>query len=176
METEPIDVDATEDEEDSGDKSVSHDDDRSQATGSLSEHHNRAARHNRSAHADAGHHNRSAHADADDDRSSSQDGDSDSETGSHISRERTNYYLKRSGRVTNDGCLVPKNKPNMKVDGLYKRPRGRQPEGMDWDDIRGVWIPLDTAEVNDGSVLPRNRPQLCADGSYKRPRGRHPDG
>jgi hypothetical protein len=59
---------------------------------------------------------------------------------------------------------------------LYKRPRGRQPEGMDWDDIRGVWIPLESAEVNDGSVLPRNRPQLCADGSYKRPRGRHPDG
>jgi hypothetical protein len=110
-----------------------------------------------------------------DDRSSAQSDDSDSE-GSHISRERTNYYLKRSGRVTNDGCLVPKNKPNMKVDGLYKRPRGRQPEGMDWDDIRGVWIPLESAEVNDGSVLPRNRPQLCADGSYKRPRGRHPDG
>lgn len=118
-----------------------------------------------------------------DDKSSNSTSGSDSGSGSgsdsdgsRISRERTNYYLKRSGRVTNDGCLVPKNKPNMKGDGLYKRPRGRQPEGMDWDDIRGVWIPLSPTEGNDGSVLPRNRPQLCADGSYKRPRGRHPDG
>jgi hypothetical protein len=164
METEPIEMDTT--EEDTGDKDANYDGARSQTTGSRSEHHNRAAQ----------------GGDNDNDtRSSTQDeggddSDSDSETGSHISRERTNYYLKRSGRVTNDGCLVPKNKPNMKVDGLYKRPRGRQPEGMDWDDIRGVWIPLETAEVNDGSVLPRNRPQLCADGSYKRPRGRHPDG
>jgi hypothetical protein len=163
METEPIDVDNTT-EEDTGDKdAASYDGERSQTSGSRSEHHDRAAQEGDN-----------------DTRSSTQDddgdSDSDSETGSHISRERTNYYLKRSGRVTNDGCLVPKNKPNMKGDGLYKRPRGRQPEGMDWDDIRGVWIPLDTAEVNDGSVLPRNRPQLCADGSYKRPRGRHPDG
>jgi hypothetical protein len=159
--TKPMEVDDT--TEEGGDKDASYDGERSQATGSRSEqHHNRAAQ----------------AADDNDTRSSDDDdnSDSDSETGSHISRERTNYYLKRSGRVTNDGCLVPKNKPNMKVDGLYKRPRGRQPEGMDWDDIRGVWIPLESAEVNDGSVLPRNRPQLCADGSYKRPRGRHPDG
>jgi hypothetical protein len=150
METEPIDVDV-DTEEEGDDKAVSHEGERGQAAGSPSEH--MAAQM--------------------DDRSSTE-GDSDSD--SRISRERTNYYLKRSGRVTNDGCLVPKNKPNMKVNGLYKRPRGRQPEGMDWDDLRGVWIPLDSDEVNDGSVLPRNRPQLCADGSYKRPRGRHPDG
>jgi hypothetical protein len=156
METELIDMTET-DSRISSDKDVSHDDDEQmQDAGSFSEPMATAQTH-------------------DDDRSSGQTDDSDSE-GSHISRERTNYYLKRSGRVTNDGCLVPKNKPNMKVDGLYKRPRGRQPEGMDWDDIRGVWIPLDSDEVNDGSVLPRNKPQLCADGSYKRPRGRHPDG
>ena len=167
METEPIDVDTI--EEDTGDKDASYDGERSRTTGGRSEHHNREVQEG-----DNDNDTRSSTQDSDDD--DDDDDDSDSETGSHISRERTNYYLKRSGRVTNDGCLVPKNKPNMKVDGLYKRPRGRQPEGMDWDDIRGVWIPLDTAEVNDGSVLPRNRPQLCADGSYKRPRGRHPDG
>jgi hypothetical protein len=69
--------------------------------------------------------------------------DSNSNSDSNSSRVnrrklRRRYYLKQTGRVTTDGCMVPKHVPFKMTDGTFRRPRGRRPEGMDWDYVRYV--------------------------------------
>lgn len=98
--------------------------------------------------------------------SSSSQADSDEED----QEKRTNYYLQRSGRITGEGCLVPKNKPHQAINGLYKRPRGRQPINMDWDDTRGVWIPQAGGGPNANLVA------VGGGFGQQRPRGRNPEG
>lgn len=44
-------------------------------------------------------------------------------------------------RIQNDGTVVPVTAPKQLENGLYQRPIGRQRKGMDWDAVRGVWIP-----------------------------------
>jgi hypothetical protein len=43
-------------------------------------------------------------------------------------------------RVAADGSIEPPQK-RQGADGLYQRPAGRGRKGMDWDPVRGVWIP-----------------------------------
>ena len=43
-------------------------------------------------------------------------------------------------RVAADGSIEPPQK-RKGPDGLYQRPAGRGRKGMDWDPVRGVWIP-----------------------------------
>jgi len=52
-------------------------------------------------------------------------------------------------RIQNDGTVVPVTAPKQLENGLYQRPIGRQRKGMDWDAIRGVWIPA-SDDVSQG--------------------------
>mmetsp|Transcript_42961 Transcript_42961/g.84390 ORF Transcript_42961/g.84390 Transcript_42961/m.84390 type:complete len:1144 (-) Transcript_42961:71-3502(-) len=40
-----------------------------------------------------------------------------------------------------DGAVRPVATPKQNKDGTFLRPAGRKRKGMDWDEIRGVWIP-----------------------------------
>jgi hypothetical protein len=44
-------------------------------------------------------------------------------------------------RVGADGSVKPVTTPKQDPDGLYQRPSGRTRKGMDWDPVRGVWVP-----------------------------------
>lgn len=44
-------------------------------------------------------------------------------------------------RKNDDGTVVPVTAPKMLPDGTFQRPIGRQRKGMEWDAVRGVWIP-----------------------------------
>ena len=44
-------------------------------------------------------------------------------------------------RIASDGTVAPVSKPKMTADGLYLRPAGRKRKGMEWDAVRGIWIP-----------------------------------
>jgi hypothetical protein len=45
-------------------------------------------------------------------------------------------------RIGVDGTVAPVSEPKKGKDGLYLRPAGRTRKGMDWDAVRGVWIPV----------------------------------
>ena len=45
-------------------------------------------------------------------------------------------------RIGADGTVAPVSEPKKSKDGLFQRPAGRTRKGMDWDAIRGIWIPL----------------------------------
>jgi len=45
-------------------------------------------------------------------------------------------------RHCDDGSVVPASEPKRGKDGLYIRPPGRGRLGMDWDEVRGLWVPL----------------------------------
>lgn len=44
-------------------------------------------------------------------------------------------------RHSNDGSVKPVQQPKTLPTGEFQRPIGRQRKGMDWDPIRGVWVP-----------------------------------
>ena len=44
-------------------------------------------------------------------------------------------------RIASDGTVAPVTTPKMTADGLYLRPAGRTRKGMEWDAVRGIWIP-----------------------------------
>lgn len=44
-------------------------------------------------------------------------------------------------RIAADGSVAPVSKPKMTKEGLYQRPAGRTRKGMEWDAVRGIWIP-----------------------------------
>lgn len=44
-------------------------------------------------------------------------------------------------RIGNDGTVAPVSEPKKTKDGLYMRPAGRQRKGMQWDSLRGIWVP-----------------------------------
>jgi hypothetical protein len=44
-------------------------------------------------------------------------------------------------RISSDGTVAPVSKPKMTKEGLYQRPAGRTRKGMNWDAVRGIWIP-----------------------------------
>jgi hypothetical protein len=44
-------------------------------------------------------------------------------------------------RIASDGTVAPVTKPKLTKEGLYQRPAGRTRKGMEWDSVRGIWIP-----------------------------------
>ena len=44
-------------------------------------------------------------------------------------------------RTSRDGSVAPVSEPKKTPDGLYQRPAGRQRKGMQWDAVRGIWVP-----------------------------------
>jgi hypothetical protein len=44
-------------------------------------------------------------------------------------------------RIAPDGSVMPVSEPKKTKDGLYQRPAGRTRKGMDWDAVRGIWVP-----------------------------------
>lgn len=44
-------------------------------------------------------------------------------------------------RIAPDGSVMPVSMPKKTKDGLYQRPAGRTRKGMDWDALRGIWVP-----------------------------------
>ena len=44
-------------------------------------------------------------------------------------------------RISNDGTVAPVTEPKRTADGLYQRPAGRTRKGMQWDAMRGIWVP-----------------------------------
>lgn len=45
-------------------------------------------------------------------------------------------------RISDDGTVAPVSEPKKTKDGLYQRPAGRTRKGMDWDAVRGIWVPM----------------------------------
>jgi hypothetical protein len=44
-------------------------------------------------------------------------------------------------RISADGTVAPVTEPKLNKDGLYLRPAGRTRKGMEWDAVRGIWVP-----------------------------------
>ena len=44
-------------------------------------------------------------------------------------------------RISNDGTVAPVSEPKKSKDGLYQRPAGRTRKGMQWDALKGIWVP-----------------------------------
>ena len=47
----------------------------------------------------------------------------------------------RERRINEDASFQPLRAPHKRPDGKYTRPRGRAPQGTDWDSDRGVYVP-----------------------------------
>jgi len=62
--------------------------------------------------------------------------------GSHPSKYSAE---KVKARIFSDGSVMPASTPKKTEDGLFLRPAGRQRKGMDWDPVKGKWIPIKTA-------------------------------
>jgi len=45
-------------------------------------------------------------------------------------------------RIAEDGTVKPVTMPKRDKDGLYMRPAGRTRKGMNWDAVRGMWVPM----------------------------------
>jgi hypothetical protein len=54
-------------------------------------------------------------------------------------------------RMNEDGSFHPLKPPKQKPDGKYARPAGRGPQGMDWDSIRGLYVPKKGAVITKPS-------------------------
>jgi hypothetical protein len=44
-------------------------------------------------------------------------------------------------RISSDGTVAPVSEPKRDKDGLFMRPAGRTRKGMNWDAVRGIWVP-----------------------------------
>lgn len=53
-----------------------------------------------------------------------------------------------AARVKEDGTVEPVSEPKI-IDGLYVRPAGRTRKGMDWDAVRGIWIPASNSNASN---------------------------
>lgn len=47
-------------------------------------------------------------------------------------------------RISSDGTVAPVTTPKKTKDGLFVRPAGRTRKGMEWDAVRGIWVPENT--------------------------------
>ena len=45
-------------------------------------------------------------------------------------------------RISSDGTVAPVTAPKRTPDGLFVRPAGRTRKNMDWDAVRGIWVPM----------------------------------
>jgi len=73
----------------------------------------------------------------------------------------TSLDRERERRRTSDGCLLPKYGAEQLLleDGTYDKPRGAQPNGLFWDEIRGLWAPVHllTKKQNEGQPPSKRR-------------------
>uniref|UniRef100_A0A7S4ML36 Uncharacterized protein n=1 Tax=Odontella aurita TaxID=265563 RepID=A0A7S4ML36_9STRA len=53
-------------------------------------------------------------------------------------------------RKYSDGSVRPATMPKRDKNGLYMRPAGRRRKGMNWDAVKGVWIPTDNPDPRFG--------------------------
>ena len=60
-------------------------------------------------------------------------------------------------RITEDGCFRPLRTPKKKTDGSYVRPRGKPSPGLEWDPVRGVYVPK--SKVNDATASSQSNAQ-----------------
>ena len=66
-------------------------------------------------------------------------------------RSESKYSAERiRARKYSDGSVMPVTMPKKDKNGLYMRPAGRRRKGMNWDAIRGVWIPSDNPDSTWG--------------------------
>lgn len=49
-------------------------------------------------------------------------------------------------RIGSDGTVAPAMAPTRTREGLYVRPADRTQKGMEWDAVKGVWVPTKDAE------------------------------
>ena len=54
-------------------------------------------------------------------------------------RSRGTTSRRRIEEMNEDGTLASRTVPILQEDGTYRRPRGKNPTGMEWDAIRGLW-------------------------------------
>jgi hypothetical protein len=54
-------------------------------------------------------------------------------------------------RISADGSVTPVTQPKKTKDGLYQRPAGRTRKGMEWDALRGIWVPARQFDMPFGS-------------------------
>lgn len=65
-------------------------------------------------------------------------------------RKRVNP-IRVKGYLRSDGCILPGKPPKVLPDGRFKRPVGRQPVGMLWDGLQGIWRP--SASENSSATV-----------------------
>jgi hypothetical protein len=53
-------------------------------------------------------------------------------------------------RISADGSVAPVTEPKKTKDGLFQRPAGRTRKGMEWDALRGIWIPARQFDLPSG--------------------------
>jgi hypothetical protein len=53
-------------------------------------------------------------------------------------------------RIGHDGTVAPVSEPKKSKDGLYLRPAGRTRKGMEWDAVRGIWVPSASGHHGSG--------------------------
>lgn len=67
------------------------------------------------------------------------------------SQSDSKYSAERiRARKYSDGSVRPATMPKRDKNGLYIRPAGRRRKGMDWDAVKGVWIPSDNPDPRYG--------------------------
>jgi hypothetical protein len=54
-------------------------------------------------------------------------------------------------RISADGSVAPVTEPKKTKDGLFQRPAGRTRKGMEWDALRGIWIPARQFDAPGGN-------------------------
>ena len=57
-------------------------------------------------------------------------------------------------RIGADGTVVPVTAPKRGPDGLFIRPAGRTRKNMDWDSVRGIWVPKTPDPMGAGENPP----------------------
>jgi hypothetical protein len=53
-------------------------------------------------------------------------------------------------RISADGSVAPVTEPKKTKDGLFQRPAGRTRKGMEWDALKGIWVPARLFEMPGG--------------------------
>lgn len=59
-------------------------------------------------------------------------------------------------RIANDGTVAPVTIPKKTKDGLFQRPAGRRRKGMEWDAVRGIWVPAEQQTTLVQQLQPDN--------------------
>ena len=70
-------------------------------------------------------------------------------------------------RIAADGSVAPVCEPKLTKDGLYQRPVGRTRKGMEWDAVRGIWVPAPNSKNTEASQNEHGNPACRTDGFHK---------